>query len=94
MVAAVDGAIPVYLDSGIRRGTDILMVKKKIVCFFSSVTLHKQTAKKNQKTKALALGAEAVFIGRPMLYGLAYKVKKKKATPPIKKKNGSPGGLS
>ena len=37
----------VYLDGGIRQGTDIL--------------------------KALALGAKAVFIGRPVLWGLAYR---------------------
>jgi 4-hydroxymandelate oxidase len=42
---AVRGRIPVMLDSGIRRGTDVLM--------------------------ALALGARAVFIGRPYIYGLA-----------------------
>jgi (S)-2-hydroxy-acid oxidase len=41
---AVRGRIPVYLDGGIRRGTDVL--------------------------KALAIGAKAVFIGRPVLYGL------------------------
>jgi isopentenyl diphosphate isomerase/L-lactate dehydrogenase-like FMN-dependent dehydrogenase len=35
----------VLLDSGIRRGTDVLM--------------------------ALALGAKAVFVGRPYIYGLA-----------------------
>ncbi|HXN99518.1 MAG TPA: alpha-hydroxy acid oxidase [Candidatus Acidoferrales bacterium] len=40
----VAGRIPVFVDGGIRRGTDIL--------------------------KALALGANAVFIGRPYLYGL------------------------
>ena len=44
VIAAVDGKIPVMLDSGIRRGTDIF--------------------------KALALGAKAVFIGRPYLWGL------------------------
>lgn len=38
--------IEVYVDGGIRHGTDIL--------------------------KALALGARAVFIGRPVLYGLTY----------------------
>lgn len=38
--------IEVYLDGGIRRGTDVF--------------------------KALALGARAVFVGRPILYGLAY----------------------
>ena len=38
----------VYLDGGIRRGTDVF--------------------------KALARGAKAVFIGRPSLWGLAYKV--------------------
>ena len=42
---AVAGRIPVLLDSGIRRGTDVLT--------------------------ALALGAKAVFIGRPYIYGLA-----------------------
>jgi 4-hydroxymandelate oxidase len=42
---AVAGRIPVLVDGGIRRGTDIV--------------------------KALALGATAVCIGRPVLYGLA-----------------------
>ena len=46
IVAAVQGQVDVYLDGGIRRGTDIF--------------------------KALALGAKAVFIGRPVLYGLTY----------------------
>jgi len=41
---AVGGRIPVILDSGVRRGTDIL--------------------------KAIALGADAVGIGRPYLWGL------------------------
>jgi 4-hydroxymandelate oxidase len=45
IVEAVAGRVPVLLDSGIRRGTDVLM--------------------------ALALGAKAVFIGRPYVYGLA-----------------------
>ena len=45
VVEAIAGRIPVMLDSGIRRGTDVLM--------------------------ALALGAKAVFIGRPYIYGLA-----------------------
>ncbi len=45
VVAAVGGRAEVYLDSGIRRGTDVV--------------------------KALALGARAVLIGRPWLYGLA-----------------------
>jgi 4-hydroxymandelate oxidase len=44
VVEAVAGRIPVMLDSGVRRGTDVLM--------------------------ALALGAKAVFIGRPYIYGL------------------------
>ena len=45
IVAAVDGRIPVLLDSGIRSGADAF--------------------------KALALGARAVLIGRPYVYGLA-----------------------
>ena len=45
---AVKGRVEVYLDGGIRQGTDVL--------------------------KALALGARAVFIGRPVLWGLAYQV--------------------
>jgi 4-hydroxymandelate oxidase len=45
VVAAVKGQIPVLLDSGVRRGTDIF--------------------------KALALGASAVGIGRPYVWGLA-----------------------
>jgi (S)-2-hydroxy-acid oxidase len=46
IVAAVAGRCEVYLDGGVRRGTDVL--------------------------KALALGARAVFVGRPALWGLAY----------------------
>jgi len=42
---AVNGAIPILIDGGIRRGTDVF--------------------------KALALGATAVGIGRPYIYGLA-----------------------
>ena len=45
VVEGVGGKIPVLLDSGIRRGTDVLT--------------------------ALALGASAVFLGRPYVYGLA-----------------------
>jgi isopentenyl diphosphate isomerase/L-lactate dehydrogenase-like FMN-dependent dehydrogenase len=45
VVDAVDGRAEIYLDSGVRRGVDVL--------------------------KALALGARAVLIGRPMLWGLA-----------------------
>ncbi|MBL0901003.1 MAG: alpha-hydroxy-acid oxidizing protein, partial [Reyranella sp.] len=44
IVEAVDGRIPVLIDSGFRRGTDIV--------------------------KALALGATAVCVGRPYLWGL------------------------
>ncbi len=42
---AVAGRIPVFLDGGVRRGTDVV--------------------------KALALGARAVLVGRPVLWGLA-----------------------
>lgn len=48
VVRAVDGCCEVYIDGGVRRGTDVL--------------------------KALALGAKAVFIGRPVLWGLACQV--------------------
>lgn len=44
IVEAVGGRIPVLVDSGFRRGTDIV--------------------------KALAIGASAVCIGRPYLWGL------------------------
>ncbi|WP_226449670.1 alpha-hydroxy acid oxidase [Acidovorax radicis] len=45
VVRAVAGAVPVLVDGGIRRGTDIL--------------------------KAIALGASAVLVGRPVVWGLA-----------------------
>ena len=44
VIAAVNGQIPVIVDGGIRRGTDVF--------------------------KALALGASAVGIGRPYVWGL------------------------
>jgi len=44
VVERVEGRVPILVDGGIRRGTDIL--------------------------KALALGATAVQVGRPYLYGL------------------------
>jgi 4-hydroxymandelate oxidase len=44
-VRAVDDTLPVLVDGGIRRGTDVL--------------------------KAVALGASAVLVGRPAVYGLA-----------------------
>ena len=45
VVEAIDGAMPVLFDSGIRSGADVV--------------------------KALALGADAVLVGRPFLWGLA-----------------------
>ena len=45
VVEAVQGQMPLLLDGGIRRGTDVV--------------------------KAIALGARAVLIGRPYLWGLA-----------------------
>jgi len=45
VVEAVAGRIPVLLDGGVRRGTDVAV--------------------------ALAIGAEAVMVGRPFLWGLA-----------------------
>jgi isopentenyl diphosphate isomerase/L-lactate dehydrogenase-like FMN-dependent dehydrogenase len=46
VVETVAGRIPVLIDGGIRRGTDVAV--------------------------ALALGAEAVLVGRPVLWGLAW----------------------
>lgn len=45
IAAAVQGRVPVLLDGGVRRGTDVL--------------------------KALALGAQAVLLGQPVLHALA-----------------------
>ena len=45
IVAATGGRVEVYVDSGVRRGSDVL--------------------------KALALGATAVSVGRPLYWGLA-----------------------
>ena len=45
VVKAVQGKVPVLVDGGIRRGTDVL--------------------------KAMALGASAVLVGRPAVWGLA-----------------------
>ncbi len=45
IVDGVDGRIPVLVDGGFRRGTDIM--------------------------KALAFGARAVLVGRPVMWGLA-----------------------
>lgn len=45
VVERVAGRVPVLVDGGIRRGTDVL--------------------------RAIALGASAVLVGRPYLYGLA-----------------------
>ena len=45
VLEAVRGRIPVFMDSGVRRGTHV--------------------------AKAIALGATAVLLGRPLLYGLA-----------------------
>ena len=45
VVDAVAGRVEVYLDGGVRRGSDV--------------------------ATALALGARAVFVGRPVLFGLA-----------------------
>jgi isopentenyl diphosphate isomerase/L-lactate dehydrogenase-like FMN-dependent dehydrogenase len=46
VVDAVGGRAEVYLDGGVRRGTDVVM--------------------------ALALGARAVLVGRPAMYGLGF----------------------
>ncbi|KAJ6659217.1 hypothetical protein lerEdw1_019263 [Lerista edwardsae] len=46
IIEAVEGKVEVFLDGGVRKGTDVL--------------------------KALSLGAKAVFVGRPIIWGLAY----------------------
>lgn len=46
VVEAVDGRAEVYLDGGVRRGSDVVT--------------------------ALALGARAVLVGRPVVFGLAF----------------------
>jgi 4-hydroxymandelate oxidase len=46
VLRAVKGAVPVLVDGGLRRGTDIF--------------------------KAMAMGASAVLVGRPLLHGLAH----------------------
>uniref|UniRef100_A0A2K6GFF1 Hydroxyacid oxidase 1 n=1 Tax=Propithecus coquereli TaxID=379532 RepID=A0A2K6GFF1_PROCO len=50
IVEAVEGKVEVFLDGGVRKGTDVL--------------------------KALALGARAVFVGRPIIWGLAFQGEK------------------
>jgi 4-hydroxymandelate oxidase len=45
VVDAVGGRVPLLMDGGVRRGTDVL--------------------------KAIALGAQAVLVGRPVVWGLA-----------------------
>jgi len=45
IAAAVSGRVPLLIDSGFRRGTDIL--------------------------KAIALGADAILLGRPVVWALA-----------------------
>lgn len=50
MEAVRGTGVEVYMDGGVRLGTDAL--------------------------KALALGARVVFVGRPVIWGLAYKVEK------------------
>ena len=45
----MEGKVEVFLDGGVRKGTDVL--------------------------KALALGAKAVFVGRPIIWGLASQVR-------------------
>jgi len=49
VVRSVAGQCEVYLDGGVRTGSDVF--------------------------KAVALGAKVVFIGRPVIYGLAYNVR-------------------
>jgi len=51
IVAEVGREVDVYLDGGVRSGSDVF--------------------------KAVALGAKAVFVGRPVCWGLVYNVSEK-----------------
>lgn len=66
IVDTVQGRIEVYLDGGIRTGSDVL--------------------------KSLALGAKCVFIGRPAVWGLAYKVGRPSLRAPQKSLDVFPWG--
>ena len=66
--ARLAGISDVYYDGGIRRFVSDLwhqVLAWLIFMFFSGTDVF----------KALALGAKAVFIGRPVLWGLAFNVR-------------------
>lgn len=68
IVRAVGNQLTVMIDGGIRNG-----MKMSFILFVSLFQLHFNhlSHKGTDVFKALALGAKAVFIGRPVLYGLA-----------------------
>lgn len=72
IVAAVQGRVPVWMDGGIRRGTDVFKVRV-LCCTETQVVAPPctQPLAAVMFLQALALGASAVLLGRPVLYGLA-----------------------
>ncbi|XP_076339476.1 2-Hydroxyacid oxidase 1-like isoform X1 [Tachypleus tridentatus] len=70
IVQAVHGRCEIYLDGGVRTGTDVL--------------------------KALALGARAVFVGRPLLWGIGLqrRTRRNPGSADVKKRTGLRNGLS
>jgi lactate 2-monooxygenase len=62
IVDAVKGRITIGFDSGIRCGAD--MYARPVSSYLSRLTCY--------SFKALALGADFVQIGRPIIYGLAH----------------------
>lgn len=72
VVAAVGGAVEVYVDGGVRRGMDVFKVWRGVVWF--KRCRHPLMCKLSLVAQGVALGATAVFIGRPVIWGLACKV--------------------